>query len=73
MGETGKFLMLGGAALLVLGAAFWGLSRAGLRGVPGDIHYQSGNVRVYFPIVTCLLLSLLVTGLLWLWRWLSSR
>jgi hypothetical protein len=70
---TGKLLILIGLALVALGLLLWGLGRLGFRGLPGDIRYESPHVRVYFPIVTCLLLSLLMTGLLWLWHWLTRR
>jgi Protein of unknown function (DUF2905) len=36
--------------------------------LPGDIRIETGNVRFYFPLVTCLLLSLLLTLVLWIVR-----
>jgi hypothetical protein len=36
--------------------------------LPGDIRIERGNVRLYFPLLTCLLLSLLLTLVLWLVR-----
>lgn len=36
--------------------------------LPGDIHFRSGNAAFYFPIVTCLLLSVVLTLMLWLFR-----
>lgn len=35
---------------------------------PGDIHYSKGNFTFYFPIVTCVLVSLVLTLLLWRFR-----
>ena len=67
MQHTGKMLLLGGLVLIVLGAVIWGL---GYRGLSGDIRFKSAGFRFYFPIVTCLVLSVLLTSLLWLWRWL---
>ncbi len=37
--------------------------------LPGDIHIERGNVRFVFPVVTCLLLSVGLSLLLWLIRW----
>jgi hypothetical protein len=37
--------------------------------LPGDIRYESDGVRFYFPLVTCLLLSAVLTLVLWLVRW----
>lgn len=36
--------------------------------LPGDIRIERGNVRLYFPLVTCLVLSLLLTLVLWFVR-----
>lgn len=66
-------MMLAGIVLAVVGLAVWGLGKAGFRGLPGDIQYESGNVRFYFPIVTCVLLSLLFTFGMWLWRWFTRH
>jgi hypothetical protein len=41
--------------------------------LPGDINYQSNNVRVYFPIVTCLVISLILTLGSWLYRWIARK
>ncbi|NLU22946.1 MAG: DUF2905 family protein, partial [Phycisphaerae bacterium] len=35
--------------------------------------YESDHVRVYFPIVTCIVLSVVLTLVLWLWQWLGRR
>jgi Na+/phosphate symporter len=71
--DIGKLLMGVGAVLLVLGAAAWILGRLGFRGLPGDIRYQSQHVHVYFPIVTCIVISVLMTLVAWLWQWISKR
>jgi hypothetical protein len=36
--------------------------------LPGDIAIERENVRVYIPLATCVLLSLVLTGVLWLVR-----
>ena len=69
MNELGKFLVLVGLGIAAIGALLWsGIGRSWLGRLPGDIHYTRGNFSFYFPIVTCLLLSLLLTLLLWLFR-----
>lgn len=73
MTEIGRFIILGGVFLIVLGLVIWGLGRIGFRGLPGDIKYESENVRVYFPIVTSIVLSIVLTLILWLWHWLGRR
>lgn len=73
MADTGRFLIVIGLALAVVGAALWGLARIGFRGLPGDIRYESEHVRIYFPIVTCLLLSVLLSAVLWFLQRLGRR
>jgi hypothetical protein len=73
MTDVGKIMISLGVVLCVVGAIVWGLGRAGFHGLPGDIHYQSRNVRVYFPIVSCIVLSVLLTLGMWIWQWLRSR
>ena len=45
-----------------------GFGRSWLGRLPGDLHYTRGNFSFYFPLVTCLILSLVLTLLLWLFR-----
>ncbi len=59
---AGVLLFLLGLALLLSGKLPW------LGRLPGDIVWRRGNTTVHLPIVTCLLLSLLLTALLSLWR-----
>jgi hypothetical protein len=73
MTDIGKLMMGLGLLLVVIGGAVWGLGRLGFKGMPGDIQYQTQHVRVYFPIVTCVVASVLLTAILWLWQWLSRR
>ena len=68
MGELGKLLMVFGGILLLLGLLFVGLGRTHLPlgHLPGDIYYRGKNTTFYFPLVTCLLLSAVVSGILYL-------
>ena len=66
--ELGKFLLAIGVVLLVAGAllVFGGKLPFRLGRLPGDIAYHGRNGSFYFPIVTCLLLSLVLTFLMWI-------
>ena len=68
MGELGKLLMVFGAILLLLGLLFVGLGRTHLPlgHLPGDIYYRGKNTTFYFPLATCLLLSVVLSGILYL-------
>jgi hypothetical protein len=63
-------LMLVGGALLVLGGLLWFGGKLGipLGRLPGDIHAQGKGWSFSFPIVTCIVLSLLLTILLNVFR-----
>jgi uncharacterized protein YybS (DUF2232 family) len=69
MSELGKSLVIIGLVIVALGAILWsGIGKEWLGRLPGDIHYKKGNFSLHFPLVTCLLLSLLLTLVLWLIR-----
>ncbi len=69
MNDPGKLLVIIGVVLVILGAVIWktgGLG--GLGRLPGDITVQKGHSTLYFPIVTCLLLSAVLSLLAWFFR-----
>jgi hypothetical protein len=72
MGETwrelGKSLLILGAILMAAGGLLIWRGRLPLRlgHLPGDIAYTSKHGSFYFPIVTCLLLSALLSLVMWL-------
>ncbi len=62
----GKLLVIAGLVIAFIGVLVMiGLP---LGRLPGDISYSRGNTRFYFPIVTCLVLSVLLTLLMALLR-----
>lgn len=63
-------VLLGLGLVLILGSRF---SFLGLGRLPGDIAYKGKRVTFYFPIVTCLVLSVVLTGILWLFSYLSRK
>ena len=67
-GGLGRMLMVVGGTIFVLGLVLSLFGRAGLGRLPGDIVVQRPGFTLYFPIVTSILLSLLLTGILWLLR-----
>ena len=59
---TGRLLMALGAVLLILGAwVAWGPRLPGLGRLPGDFVFGGPNWRVYIPLGTCLLLSVILS------------
>ena len=67
MADLGKLLIFFGAILLVIGAGLLLLGRTPLPigRLPGDIVYRGRHSTVYFPIVTCIVLSVVLTALMW--------
>ena len=62
---TGRLLMALGAVLLILGAwVAWGPKLPGLGRLPGDFVFGGPSWRVYLPLGTCLLLSVILSLLL---------
>lgn len=65
----GKFLVTIGVLLVIIGGILLLSGRLPWLGhLPGDICIERKNFRFYFPFVTCLLLSVILTILLWLFR-----
>ena len=61
-----KWLAAIGLVLVLVGLLWPLLSKLGLGRLPGDIVIERGNVRFYFPIVTCLIVSIVLSFFLWL-------
>jgi hypothetical protein len=60
-----RFLIVLGIAILLLGLLWPYLSKLGLGRIPGDIVIERGNFTFYVPLVTCLLLSLVLSLIFW--------
>jgi hypothetical protein len=76
MRELGRMMLFAGVALAAVGALVWLAARPGgfplrLGRLPGDIAYQGKHGSFYFPVVTCILLSVAITLILWLVQWLK--
>ncbi len=69
MAELGKWLIVLGLAIATAGVI---LTFAGkihwLGRLPGDIYIKRDNFTFYFPLATCIIISAIVTFLLWLFR-----
>jgi hypothetical protein len=61
-----RWLVAIGLVLVLVGLLWPVLSKLGLGRLPGDIVIERGNVRFYFPIMTCLIVSVVLSFFLWL-------
>lgn len=68
MVELGKLLLLLGVIIVILGAVllFAGRFHLPLGRLPGDIVYRGKNTAFYFPLVTSILLSVILSLVFWL-------
>jgi Protein of unknown function (DUF2905) len=71
--NVGLFIVVVGIAIVMLGVLMWvgGLSWFGH--LPGDIRIERGNVRIYVPVISMLLTSVVATILLSVLRYLFRR
>ena len=69
MRDLGKFLIVIGVVTAVIGLIFWsGFGPKWLGRLPGDIRIERGNSAFYFPIVTCIVISILLSLILSIFR-----
>lgn len=63
--DISRVLIVFGVVILVAGLAWPLLTKLGLGRLPGDIAIERDNVSFYFPIVTCLVISAVLSLVLW--------
>ncbi len=64
--EIGKTLIVIGAVLIAAGVLWLAGSRLGLGHLPGDIVIERENFRLYLPLGTCLLISVIISAVFWI-------
>jgi hypothetical protein len=69
MNEIGKVIFMIGLVMVIAGLIIWKTGGLGTLGhLPGDISVQRPGMSFYFPITTCILVSVVLTLLMWLFR-----
>jgi hypothetical protein len=64
--QIGKWLIAAGIFIILLGGLIVLLGKIGLFRLPGDLEFGSRNWRVYIPIASSILLSIILTLILWI-------
>jgi len=59
--EVGRFLIIAGTIIVVVGVVFLLADKLPIGRLPGDLRIGNDRVRIYVPIATCILLSVIVT------------
>lgn len=63
-----RFLIIAGIVAVALGIAWPWLARLGLGRLPGDLHVEREGFSFYFPLTTSIVVSIIVSLLVWLFR-----
>ena len=66
--SLGRLLLIGGLVIAAVGLLLLLFNRLGLGRLPGDIFIQRENVTFYFPLVTMLIISILLSVILNIFR-----
>ena len=64
-----KILIILGIVILVVGLFYPYIKKIGIGQLPGDIIFKSGNSTFFFPIVTCIIISIILTIIFNLFKW----
>jgi Protein of unknown function (DUF2905) len=66
--STGLFVVIAGVAVILIGLLIYSGALSWFGKLPGDIRYEGDNVRVYVPIVSMLIISIVLSLLFYLLR-----
>ena len=66
-----KILIILGIVILVIGLLYPYIKKLGLGQLPGDVIFKSGNSTFLFPVVTCIIISVVLTIIFNLFKWVS--
>jgi len=64
--QFGKLLIFSGITIVLIGVIVMILGRFGLFKLPGDFEFGSKNWRIYIPVASCIIISIILTIVLWL-------
>lgn len=66
--DFAKLLIVSGALLLLAGLVVLAINKLGINKMPGDLKFGDDNFRVYIPLGTCILISVVLTVIMWLFK-----
>lgn len=64
--QFGKWLIIAGLFIVLVGSLVLILGRFGLFRLPGDLEVGSKNWKFYFPLASCIIISVILTLIMWL-------
>lgn len=63
-----RWLIVLGAVLVLIGLLWPWISKLGWGKLPGDIAFERNGTRFYFPVTTSIIISIVISVVLWLFR-----
>ena len=70
--QLGKLILLTGIVISIVGVVIILLSKTGLFKLPGDLYFEGKNWKIYFPVVSCLIISIVLTVIFWIIHYLRK-
>ena len=64
--QFGKMILLIGIIISAIGGIIILLGHFGLFKLPGDLEFGGKNWKVYFPVISCIIISVILTVILWI-------
>ena len=64
--QLGKFLLITGVIISAIGILIMLLGKTGLFKLPGDIEMEGKNWKIYFPLASCIIISIILTAVFWI-------
>lgn len=64
----GRWLIITGTLLIILGLAWPWISKLGFGRMPGDIHFEREGFSFHFPLMTSIVVSIVISVLIWIFR-----
>ena len=69
MNDLGRYIFIVGLVIAALGLILWsGFGRGWFGQLPGDLNVKGDHYSFHFPIVTCIIVSIVLTLLSWMFR-----
>ena len=70
--QFGKYILITGIVISIIGGIIILFGKIGISRLPGDIEIEGKNWKIYFPVISCIVISIILTGILWVVRWLRK-
>ena len=70
--QFGKYILMTGIVISIIGGIVILFGKMGISRLPGDIEIEGKNWKIYFPAISCIVISIILTGIFWVVGWLRK-